>query len=168
MKETNERAVIQLLHGPTSEYVDFYISEEATTSVIYIEDSITKLRKPLTDLLTKMKSDEAEGLSKQEYKKIDEISAKIHTLRMDELEIILTPKDGIPGEYDNDLREYLEDCVPGLEVINAIVDFFWKQLGSTTELHEDSRPPIRILDRNGDEWESPISKALQRSKNSTD
>lgn len=171
MKETNERAVIQLLHAPTGEYVDWLISEQAVPSVHMINTHVEELREEMNAYMEKHDIDfEKEGtsetLSPEQIKEISRINRKIIKLKLDALSSILSPKEAIPAGYDN-RREFLEQCISSQEVIPAIMDFFSRHSGNSTGLQEDSPPPIRILDRNGEEWESPISKALHKSRNST-
>lgn len=170
MKETNERAVIQLLHAPTSEYVDWLISDQAVPSVHFINQRVEDLRQELNKYIEKHGIDfknNDDAIDDEHLFEISRINKKIVKLKLDALSSILTPKDAIPAEYEN-RREFIEQCISGPEVIPVIMDFFSKHSASSTASPEDSRPRIKITDRNGVEWESPISKALQRSKNSTD
>lgn len=184
MKATNEKAVIQLLHAPTGEYVDWLVRDTAVPSVYFIDQRVADLREqmdvyiedhkidldspsPKPSKADKDPDDESTSLSAKHFKRINEFNRKIVKLKLDALSSILTPAKTIPAEYDSS-REFLEQCISGPEVIPAIMDFFWKHTGNSTELPVDSRPPIRIVDRNGEEWESPVTRALRKSKPSSD
>ena len=181
MKQTNERAVIRLLHAPTGQYIDFHIAETAVPSVHYMNQRAFKEREKLDAYLEKHEIDldkmysadvkrkegaQAGTLAPEHLRKIGEMNSKIIKLKMDAVSSILEPAAGLPEDFDSK-RELIEQCISGAEVIPAIMDFFSKHSGSTTTLPAHSPRPIQILDRNGEEWESAITKALQEKDSSS-
>lgn len=162
MKQTNDRALLKLLHAPTGEYTQWIISENSTPAVHYINERVTELQKKQqayfeTHGIDPSKPGWTDSLDDEQVEKITSMSSQINRLKMDALCSILEPKEEIPEEYANK-REYLEQCISDYSVIPAIMDFFSEYSASSTGSHKPSRPPILIETESGQPWNSGSMK----------
>lgn len=162
MKPTNDRAIIRLMHMPTGTYTDWAMSRHAVPSVHYLEKRAGKVRAQMDAWMQKegiKRGDiQARSLSAEQLDQMSSFNEQIMALEMDALACVLEPRGELPEGYPGK-REYLEECVPGYEVIQEIMDFFWEHFGSSISSAGDSRPTLQILDEAGNPWHSPNTKA---------
>lgn len=153
MKQTNDKAVIRLPHLPTGKYIDWEVSRNVVPSVHYISQRADKLRDELTAYIDKHGIDLETLKDVEHIANVDKLTAKIINLRLDALSCILDPCDGMPEKYESK-REFLEQCIVRTDVINTILNFFFKHSASFTGSQEDlAFQPIQILNQNREPWD---------------
>lgn len=161
MKQTSDKAIFRLLHMPTSESVDWVMSRHAVPAVDYLEERIDIKRKEYLEYL------EVEEIDLQKNPDMDADTAiKIHNysreiirLKMDALSCVLDlhETESVPDGYANK-REYLEDCIGELGIIQEMLNFFSEHYGNSISRPEPSQPYLQILDQAGKPWESNSTK----------
>lgn len=171
MKQTNDKAVFRLVHMPTGREVDWVMSRFAVPAVNYIEDRIDKVREEYLTWMEKQGIDlkKNQDLSSDDALKVHEYTQKIIQLKMDAVSCVLDlhSKESLPDDYANK-REYLEDCMGELSIINEILTFFLEHYGNTISQQGQSRQLLQILDQKGNPWPSNDMKQSEEKTSSID
>lgn len=168
MKQTNDKAIIRLMHMPTGNYVDWEISSHAVPAVNYIQSRVEKKREQLDTYIDEHDIDLKDKNADTDPDQVIEISrmnGEIISLKMDALACILEPKQDLPDGTDK--REYLEECIGSYEMITEIMNFFSEHFVSTIKSHGRSRPLLQILDEKGNPWQEENTKDSKEETSST-
>ena len=138
MKELNDSKIILLDHAITGERVKWRMSSDAKASTQLIIERADAYSQELNAYAKKHdlpKNDEgtidqAALKGSEHVNKVNELITKSIQQRIKAIATVLEPVDGLPEETSK--LHYLEECIDDYRAINAILDFFFKHIGSST------------------------------------